>query len=78
MKNLSLALFFSIFSFTLSAQVAESSAIDALFSKWDKKDSPGCALGIVRDGALIYTKGYGMADLEHDIPITPVFATRQK
>jgi len=45
--------------------------IDELFKKWDKSDSPGCALGIIRDGKIIYKKGYGMADLEHDVPITP-------
>ena len=45
--------------------------IDALFERWDRSDSPGCSLGIVREGRLIYERGYGMANLEHDIPITP-------
>jgi CubicO group peptidase (beta-lactamase class C family) len=45
--------------------------IDELFKQWDKPDSPGCALAIIRDGKIIYKKGYGMADLEHDVPITP-------
>ena len=45
--------------------------IDDLFKKWDKPDSPGCALGIIKDGKFIYKKGYGTADLEHDVPITP-------
>jgi len=44
--------------------------IDALFEEWNSNDSPGCALGIVRNGQLIYGKGYGVADMEHDIPIT--------
>lgn len=44
--------------------------VDALFEHWDRSDSPGCSLGIVRDGRLIYERGYGMANLEHDIPIT--------
>ena len=44
--------------------------VDKLFLTWDKPDSPGCALGIIRDGTLIYARGYGMADLEHNIPIT--------
>lgn len=42
-----------------------------LFEKWDKSDSPGCALGVYKDGQIIYKQGYGMADLENDIPITP-------
>ena len=45
--------------------------IDKLFKQWDKPDSPGCALGIIQDGKIIYKKGYGMADLEHNVPITP-------
>jgi CubicO group peptidase (beta-lactamase class C family) len=45
--------------------------VDALFERWDRSDSPGCSLGIVREGRLIYERGYGMANLEHDIPITP-------
>ncbi|MBW2368309.1 MAG: serine hydrolase [Deltaproteobacteria bacterium] len=44
--------------------------IDALFSNWDKPDSPGCAIGIVKKGELIYSRGYGMANIEHGIPIT--------
>ena len=45
--------------------------VDALFERWDRKDSPGCSLGIVREGRLIYERGYGMANLEHGILITP-------
>ena len=44
--------------------------VDKLFVSWDKPDSPGCALGIIQDGKLIYARGYGMANLEHNIPIT--------
>jgi CubicO group peptidase (beta-lactamase class C family) len=45
--------------------------VDALFAEWDKPHSPGCALGIIQNGELIYTRGYGMADLEREVPITP-------
>lgn len=44
--------------------------LDELFKQWDKPDSPGCALAIIKDGKNIYKKGYGMADLEHNIPIS--------
>jgi len=57
---------------SLSAHSGDDAArqVDALFARWDRRDSPGCSLGIVRDGKLIYERGYGMANLEHDIPIT--------
>ena len=45
--------------------------VDQLFAEWDKSDSPGAALAVTRDGKVIYTQGYGAANLEYDIPITP-------
>jgi len=45
--------------------------VDKLFAQWDKPDSPGCALAIVKEGKIIHKKGYGIANLEHGIPITP-------
>ncbi|RKH07685.1 serine hydrolase domain-containing protein [Corallococcus carmarthensis] len=45
--------------------------VDVLFSQWNSKTLPGCAVGISRDGVLDYARGYGMADLEHDVPVTP-------
>ena len=45
--------------------------IDNLFINWNNENSPGCAIGIVRNDSLIYAKGYGMANLEYGIPNTP-------
>ncbi len=59
---------FTVISF---GQIKENQAIDSLFVEWDKPDVPGCALGIIQDGKLIYSNGYGLGDLEHDIQITP-------
>lgn len=47
------------------------SRVDAIFADVNKSDSPGCSLGVYRDGRIIYEKGYGMANLELGIPITP-------
>ena len=41
--------------------------VDAIFTNFDKPDSPGCALGVIKDGKLIYARGYGKANLEHGI-----------
>ena len=46
-------------------------SVDKVFAAWDTRQSPGCALGIYKDGAVLYERGYGMADLEHDVAITP-------
>ena len=45
--------------------------VDSIFAPYGSTSSPGCAVGVVRDGQLAFAKGYGMADLEHDTPITP-------
>jgi CubicO group peptidase (beta-lactamase class C family) len=45
--------------------------VDRIFAPWDRRDSPGCGLGVFKDGAIAYARGYGMADLEHDVPISP-------
>jgi CubicO group peptidase (beta-lactamase class C family) len=48
-----------------------SQKVDSLFAAWDTPNSPGCALGVIRDGEFIYKRGYGMASLEHKVPISP-------
>ena len=50
---------------------ADNRAIDAIFAAWDEPGSPGCALAVARDGDLVYSRGYGYANLDYDIPITP-------
>jgi len=47
--------------------------VDAIFAKWDKPDSPGCVLAVIQNGRIVYKRGYGMADLERNVPITPEF-----
>ncbi|HKT48521.1 MAG TPA: serine hydrolase, partial [Candidatus Acidoferrales bacterium] len=48
-----------------------SKQVDHVFAKWDRTDSPGCSLGVYRDGKVIYKRGYGMEDLNEDVRITP-------
>lgn len=38
--------------------------IDELFSSWSKPDAPGAVLAVVKDGKIIYSRGYGAADIE--------------
>jgi len=45
--------------------------VDAFFTQYDNRQSPGCAVAVIRAGDIIYKRGYGMADLQHDVPITP-------
>jgi CubicO group peptidase (beta-lactamase class C family) len=45
--------------------------VDALFAPWDRPGSPGAAVAVVRDGQVVLARGYGYANLEYDVPITP-------
>lgn len=53
------------------SQTKVESRIDAVFREYDSKRTPGCAVAVVRGGKVIFAKGYGMANLEYGIPITP-------
>lgn len=38
--------------------------IDRLFRAYDRTDAPGASVLVVKDGVVVYQRGYGMADLE--------------
>ena len=44
-------------------------SIDSLFAKWDRPDSPGAAVLVMKDGKIVHSKGYGYSNLEYDVPI---------
>ncbi|MBV9483680.1 MAG: serine hydrolase [Acidobacteria bacterium] len=48
-----------------------SDQVDRIFAEWNTPTSPGCALAVVKDGRIVYERGYGMANLELGIAITP-------
>ncbi len=50
------------------SQINEAPAIDKIFSEWDNPNSPGGSVGVFRDGKIIFSKGYGMANLDYNIP----------
>ena len=52
-----------------SAAADAAPQVDRIFSKFTPS-TPGCAVGVGVDGAPVLTRGYGTADLEHDVPIT--------
>ncbi len=45
--------------------------VDKLFAAWDKTTTPGAALAVIKDGKIVYERGYGMAKLEDGIVNTP-------
>lgn len=81
MKNLIIkSIFCFIISLLLSPNFANAQKdlkpivpiekVDELFKNWDNLEKPGIAVGIVSNGKIDHTTGYGLANLEFDIPIT--------
>ncbi|MGQ0640611.1 MAG: serine hydrolase domain-containing protein, partial [Gemmatimonadaceae bacterium] len=58
-------------SFAALPLAAQNARVDSVFAQYAKQDSPGCALGVFRNGQIAYSRGYGMANLELGVPITP-------
>ena len=54
-----------------AAESQLSQRVDDIFADLDRTDSPGCAVGVVQDGRLVYRRGYGMASLELGVPNAP-------
>ena len=60
-------------TFAMAAWAAgdEEKRVDEIFAEYAKPGSPGCAVGVLRHGATVLAKGYGYADLDQSLPITP-------
>ncbi len=52
---------------------AESSAraVDGIFAGWTDPDSPGAAVAVAQNGRIVFSRGYGLANLEYQVPVTP-------
>jgi CubicO group peptidase (beta-lactamase class C family) len=46
-------------------------AVDEVFQDLTAAGSPGCALAVFRGGQIIYEKGYGLANIEENVAISP-------
>src|SRR4029077_8243735 len=55
---------------TVTALAAEPAAqkVDDLFAAFSKPGSPGCSVGVIRNGSFIYKKSFGYASLELGVP----------
>jgi CubicO group peptidase (beta-lactamase class C family) len=48
-----------------------SARIDKVFAPWSGEGSPGCAIAVGRGDSVIFTRAYGMANLEYGVRISP-------
>jgi CubicO group peptidase (beta-lactamase class C family) len=71
MKKTTLALLAAISLSSCAPYAMKNSVadtIDTLFADYDKPNSPGASVSIVKDGKVLLSKAYGLADVEHDVP----------
>ena len=56
----------------IRAQLSEvqTQKIDSLFVEWNKPNQPGGAIGIMQKGKIMYSKAFGLASLEYNVPNT--------
>lgn len=74
MKNILIVLFLLLTGFTRTySQTGETleMKIDKLFMEYDQSNTPGAAVLIAKAGDVLYKKGFGYANLEGNIPVTP-------
>ena len=45
-------------------------AVDAVFERYDGKDTPGCSVAVIDAGKVLLKKSYGMADPSLGVPMT--------
>ena len=55
----------------LFARDDDTKRLDDLFQTWSQPGTPGAAVAVIQHGKLVFEKGYGLANLEYDIPVTP-------
>lgn len=65
------ALILSCCALALAQSPDARSRVDGVFARFNSKTSPGCAVGVSLKGDTVLSAAYGMADLEHEVAITP-------
>jgi CubicO group peptidase (beta-lactamase class C family) len=68
---LAVGVFAFLFGARGAGQTKTEAAVDEVFSDLTVAGSPGCALGVYREGRVIYSKGYGLANVEEGVAISP-------
>ena len=61
-----------VFSFTCFAQDGVSTKVDDYIrTEMQTQQIPGLALAVIKDGQIVIAKGYGLANVEHQVPVKP-------
>jgi len=56
--------------FSTPSQVLLEDRLAPIFARWDRPDSPGVVVALSEDGQMLYARGFGLASLEFQLPIS--------
>lgn len=73
MEGVRVRYIFFLLALTVSLSMAQgdpNARIDALFTEMNQPDVPGASVAVVKDGQIVFRKGYGSANLEYGVPIS--------
>jgi CubicO group peptidase (beta-lactamase class C family) len=56
---------------TSTREAAPDDEVRRVFAEWSPATGPGCAVAASRSGEVVFQQGFGSANLEMDVPITP-------
>lgn len=61
-----------VFLATISttSQAEDFTPVDEYLASWESDDAPGLAVAISRNGETVYRGNFGLANLEHNLPVT--------
>ncbi|MEM6541256.1 MAG: serine hydrolase domain-containing protein, partial [Bacteroidota bacterium] len=65
-----LLIYFGLVPAQAQLRTIESKKIDSLFLSWTEANHPGGAIGVMQNGEVIYSKAFGLASLEYQVPNT--------
>jgi len=52
-------------------ELSVAAKVDRVFDRWNRSDTPGCAVGVAVNGKTVLVRAYGMANLEYGLRIRP-------
>jgi CubicO group peptidase (beta-lactamase class C family) len=64
-------LFLALMCWTVLGEDADHTKVDQVFAAYNHANSPGCAVGVIRNGQFVYRRGYGMGSIELGVPLSP-------
>src|SRR3712207_5112220 len=69
--HVSLALILLLSTACLAQDFSETRIDDYIRAEMQAQQIPGVALAVVKDGNVVLARGYGLANVEHQVPVKP-------